>query len=202
MRSHFMTPYRRRMSPGTVFLMILLIVVAEPLFILLFSEKWIDSIPYFRILCLSGIVNCLQSVNYQVVCAVGRSKEIFKWNIIKKIIGFVFIFIGLYWGITGLLYGMVCGFYFTFIVNALVATPTTGYTVYQQLKDAFPILIISVLSALMCYWVTIISGLNHLMTLFLQIIVYGTSYLFLSKITQRVELHEYMNIISPYINRK
>lgn len=183
-------------------LMILLIVIAEPLFILLFSEKWIASVPYFRILCLSGIVNCLQSVNYQVVCAVGRSKEVFKWNIIKRLIGFIFIFIGLYWGISGLLYGMVCGFYFTFIVNALVATPTTGYTIYQQLKDVFPILAISVFSAVLPYLMINCNGLSNFILLLLQIIIYGIIFLFLSKITRRIELLEYEKIIKSYMKRE
>lgn len=183
-------------------LMILLIVVAEPLFILLFSDKWINSIPYFRILCLSGIANCLQSVNYQVVCAVGRSREVFKWNIIKRLIGFIFIFIGLYWGIIGLLYGMVCSFYFTFIVNALVATPITGYTIYQQLKDMFPVLVISILSAILPYLMIGFSEFNSFIILLLQIIIYGIVFIFLSKITQRIELHEYEEIIKLYIKKK
>ena len=38
MRSRFMTPYRRRMSPGTVFLMILLIVVLLSVFLFCFVE--------------------------------------------------------------------------------------------------------------------------------------------------------------------
>lgn len=182
-------------------LMILLILVAEPLFIFLFSEKWVNSIPYFRILCLSGMVNCLQSVNYQVVCAVGKSKEIFKWNVIKRIIGFVFIFIGLYWGIIGLLYGMVCGFYFTFIINALVATPTTGYTIFQQLKDAFPILVISSISAIISYPIAQIEHLNHITLLLLQSLIYLISYLSISLMTKRIELKEYINIIRTYITR-
>lgn len=182
-------------------LMILLIVVAEPLFILLFSDKWIDSVPYFQILCLSGIVNCLQSVNYQVVCAVGKSKEVFKWNVVKRLIGFVFIFIGLYWGIIGLLYGMVCSFYFTFIVNALVATPTTGYTIFQQLKDVFPILVISIISAVLSYPITELKVFNHITILFLQVIVYVICYLCISKIMKRIELNDYINIIKSYISK-
>lgn len=183
-------------------LMILMIVVADSLFIVLFSEKWIDSVPYFRILCLSGIVNCLQSVNYQVVCAVGRSKDIFWWNIFKRILGLLFIFVGMHWGVEGILYGMVCSFYFTFLINALVATPTTGYTIYQQLKDSFPILTISIISALICYWVTFVREINSSMTLFLQVIIYFTSYLLLSKITKRMEFCEYMKIILSHVKRR
>lgn len=182
-------------------LMILMIVVAEPLFILLFSEKWINAVPYFRILCLSGLVNCLQSVNYQVVCAVGRSKDIFKWNILKRIIGFCFIFIGLYWGIEGILYGMVCATYLAYIINALVATSTTGYTIFQQIRDSFPILVISFISAVISYPIVKIEGLNHIVILFLQVIIYIISYMYISQMAKREELKEYINIIKSYLPR-
>lgn len=182
-------------------LMILLIVSAKPLFILLFSDKWIDSVPYFRILCLSGLVNCLQSVNYQVVCAVGRSKDIFKWNILKRIIGLLFIFIGMNWGIPGMLYGMVVGFYFTYAVNALVATPTTGYTMCQQIKDFIPILVIAILAALItCFIIHITQSIeyNDIALLSIQVLVYISSYLLISKIAHRPELDEYIAIIKSY----
>lgn len=182
-------------------LMILLIVIADSLFVILFSEKWIDAVPYFRILCLSGLVNCCQSINYQVVCAVGRSKAIFKWNVLKRIFGFCFIFIGLYWGVKGILFGMVCSIYFSYVVNALVATPTTGYTIYQQLKDAFPVLAIALGSAMICYLITMIGELNNVVTLLLQCVIFVVCYLGIAKILKRVELGEYIKIVRSYLKK-
>lgn len=183
-------------------LMILLILIAEPLFIILFSDKWCESIPYFRILCLAGIVNCLQSVNYQVVCAVGRSKEIFKWNVVKRVIDLGLIVIGMYWGIEGMLCGMVTGFYITFIINAMVATSSTGYTLSQQIKDAFPILFIATGAAFVVVLVNSTIGIvNHGIILWMSIIIYIIVYLFLSKIFHRMELVGYKEIIESYIKR-
>ena len=64
-------------------MMILLVLIGDSLIILLYSEKWIDCVPYFRILCVAGIAICLQGVNYYAVAAVGKSRELFKWTIIK-----------------------------------------------------------------------------------------------------------------------
>lgn len=183
-------------------LMILLIVIAKPLFILLFSDKWIDSVPYFQILCLSGLANCLQSVNYQVVCAVGRSKDIFKWNILKRIVGLLFILVGMNWGIHGMLYGMVVGVYFTYAVNALVATSTTGYTLFQQIKDFIPILVIAILAAFITYVVGCFIEWNYIVLLSIQVLVYIFSYLLIAKLTRRQELEEYTIIIKSYFSKE
>ena len=179
-------------------LMILLVVVAEPLLTLLYSDRWLDAIPYFRILCISGIVNCMQSVNYQVVCAVGKSKVIFKWNIVKRIVGIGLIFIGMYWGIEGILWGMVAGFYFTFAVNAMVAAPTTGYSLFRQLFDAAPVLMIAVVAAAGTMAIGMTVDLNYIFLLIVQVFVYLLIYIGMARLMRRLELDEYVNIIKSY----
>ena len=182
-------------------LMILLIVIAEPLFIVLFSDKWIESVPYFKILCVAGLVNCLQSVNYQATAAVGRSKAIFKWNIIKRIVGLLLIFIGMHWGVEGILWAVVAGFYFTFIVNAVVAATSTTYTLLMQIKDSVPLLLISFISAIIAYPITHLYEFSNIPLLIIQSAIYIVAYLLLSKIFKIQELDETIKIIKPYIKR-
>lgn len=182
-------------------LMILLIVVAEPLFIILFSDKWIGSVPYFRILCIAGLVNCLQSVNYQVTAAVGRSKAIFKWNVVKRFVGLSLIFIGMNWGVEGILWGVVAGFYFTFLVNAIVATSSTGYSLLQQTKDAIPLLLISIVSAMCAYPIVYICDFSNIVLLIVQTLIFIAMYLSVSKILRLTEYDEFIKIIKPYINK-
>lgn len=182
-------------------LMLLLIVVAEPLLTLLYSAKWAESIPYFQILCLAGIVNCMQSVNYQVVCAVGKSRTIFRWNIVKRIVGIGLIFIGIYFGITGILWGMVAGFYFTAIVNALVATKTTGYSLARQVLDALPTLAIAAVSAGGTAAIGRLLHLHDFPTLLILSLVYLALYIGLAKLFRRPEPDEYIHIIKSYIKR-
>ena len=181
--------------------MILLIVVAEPLFIILFSDKWIGSVPYFRILCIAGLVNCLQSVNYQVTAAVGRSKAIFKWNVVKRFVGLSLIFIGMNWGVEGILWGVVAGFYFTFLVNAIVATSSTGYSLLQQTKDAIPLLLTSIVSAVCAYPIVYICDFSNIVLLIVQTLIFVGIYLLVAKVIRLTEYDEFTKIIKPYINK-
>ena len=182
-------------------LMVLLMVVAEPLFIILFSDRWIDSVPYFRILCVAGLVNCLQSVNYQVTAAVGRSKALFRWNVVKRIVGLLLIFIGMYWGVEGILWAVVGGFYFSFVVNAVVASSSTGYFLFQQVKDLIPFLILSIVSAAVSCLVLYVCDSSILFMLLLPTVVYVGTYLFIAWVFKLPELDELVKIIASYIKR-
>lgn len=71
-------------------MMIVLILIAEPLITLLYSDKWIECVPYFRILCVAGVAICLQGVNYYGVAAIGKSNELFIWTLVKRFLGIIF----------------------------------------------------------------------------------------------------------------
>ena len=57
-------------------MIIVLMLCAKPLFVLLYSDRWLQSVPYFQVLCFAGLAGCLQSVNTQSVMAIGKSKTI------------------------------------------------------------------------------------------------------------------------------
>jgi O-antigen/teichoic acid export membrane protein len=160
-------------------LMGFLIIVAQPLILLLFSDKWLASVPYFQILCFSGLVNCLQSVNYQLYVAVGYSKSMFKWTIIKNIVGIIFILLGGFWGVNGILWGMVLGFWFSYIVNAILAGRVTGYSIGKQLYELLPVAIITILSCIVAYFVggMLPSSLHCFFSILIQGVVFLIIYL-------------------------
>ena len=181
-------------------MMCLLIVVARPLFIILYSEKWLSSVVYFQVLCLAGLVNCFQSVNYQVVSAVGRSKELFLWNFVKRGIGITLIIVGMRWGVIGILIGMVISFYFTYIINAVLAYRSTGYSVIVQVIDNLPIVLTAFFAGLASYlFVSFHIGVFPLFII--HVLVYCFVYLFISWLFKFNELFEMRAIIRGYINR-
>ena len=182
-------------------LMILLILVANELIVFLYSDKWLESIPYFQILCVSGLVNCIQSINYQVVCAVGKSKLIFRWNIVKRLVGLASILVGMNFGVKGILWGMVFGFYFTALVNILVASPITNYDLLKQLKDIIPILCCAVVVALVVHYIMQLFVVHYVLIMFIKIILYIVLYVLVSKIFKSQELDEYFNILKSYFKR-
>ena len=161
-------------------LMILLIVIAKPLIIILFSDRWTESIPYFQILCIAGIAISLQGINYNVVAAIGKSKILFKWTIIKRVIGIGCIFIGLPFGMKGLLWGMVGGSYAIYLINAFVASKYIGYSSKNQFTDIFPILLLSAGVGIITWFFGTHLPVNFRIAGLIQVLLFGFLYLTLA----------------------
>lgn len=181
-------------------LMILLILIAKPLLLTLYSEKWLNSVEYFQILCVAGLVNCMQSVNYQVVAAVGRSKALFKWNVVKRCVGIFLMLFGMHFGVKGLLWGMTIGFYFTYIVNACLAQSSTGYGFVRQLIDSFPLLLISLCSMILSYIPSLFTN-NLFLLLIVQTFVFLFLYVMISHLLGRTEYVEVKGMILSCISK-
>ena len=133
-------------------MMLLLILLAKPIFVLLYSERWLDSVPYFQILCIAGIAICLQGVNYQAIAAIGKSKAMFSWTLVKRAIGLALIVGGLAaFGIKGLLVGMVLQSWLIYLINAYQVHKYIGYKLSMQFFDLLPTMVLSIVSWAVAY---------------------------------------------------
>lgn len=166
-------------------LMLLLILVAEPLFVLLYSDRWLDSVPYFKILCIAGIAMCLQSINAQAITAIGKSKVSLIWTIVKRIVGLVMVIGGLViCGIKGLLIGMVLQSWFIYLINASLVDKYIGYKLISQMKELAPIIGLAVISFCVSLGSTyVLPSWNKYIVALLEsviyvVIYYGGSHLF------------------------
>ena len=137
----------------TVPLLSLSILIAKPMFVLLYSDRWLQCVPYFQILCVGGMAGCLQAVNQQTIAAIGKSKVFFVWTIVKQSIGIALQVVGLIvWGIWGLLVGKVLASWFSYFVNISLVSKHVGYKNFQQLKDLSPIFVVSAIAILAGYF--------------------------------------------------
>ena len=133
-------------------MMFILLLCAKPIFILLYSDRWLQSIPYFQVLCIAGMAGCLQSVNNQAIAAIGKSRVMFSWTIIKRTVSIVMMVGGLaLFGIKGLLIGLVISSWFTYFVNISLVSKYIGYETGKQLLDILPTMAVAAFSALAAY---------------------------------------------------
>jgi O-antigen/teichoic acid export membrane protein len=165
-------------------LMFILLLCAKPVFVLLYSDRWLQSVPYFQVLCIAGLAGCLQAVNLQSIAAIGKSKILFWWTLFKRVIGIGAIVLGLYWfGMKGLLVGVVFNYWFSYFVNICLVSKHIGYKWSEQILDLLPVTIASIIAALISYGVGYLLHLNMypdgLLKLFVYAIVYlGWSFIF------------------------
>ena len=168
----------------TIPMLSLLILVAKPLFVFLFSDRWLESVPYFQILCFGGMASCLLSVNQQTIAAIGKSRVFFVWSIIKQSVAIVLQIVGLIvWGLWGLLFGKVLSSWFSYLVNISLVSKYVGYKNFQQLKDLSPIFMVSVIALAVSSYLTGLMLLNLYLdgvvkALFFVVIYLGWSIMF------------------------
>lgn len=118
----------------TTAIMMLLICCAEPLFSVLYGDKWLPAVPYFRILCVGGIFYCIQDINYFVVAAKGKSRVLFQINLIKIPIYIIaLILTGKLWGVTAFLWTIVTYSAISYLLFAYSSTRELGTTMSRQL---------------------------------------------------------------------
>ena len=132
--------------------MMILLLVAKPLFVLLYSDKWLPSVPYFQVLCLVGLSSCLQGINTQPLAAIGKSKAMFLWTLAKRTVGVVFMIGGLLlYGMKGFLIGVVVYNWFCYFVNVCLVSKHIGYKWTKQLLDLLPVSVASLVATIISY---------------------------------------------------
>lgn len=126
-------------------ILIIMAVLAEPLFRFLFTEKWLPAVPYFQILCANGILYPLHSYNLNILKVKGRSDLFLNLEIVKKVLMVIVLLISFPFGIYGLLYGQVIFSILAYAINTYYSGKFINYGIGAQIKDITPALILAVL---------------------------------------------------------
>ena len=159
-------------------LMFILLLCAKPIFVLLYSERWIQSVPYFQVLCFAGLAGCLQAVNLQAISAIGKSKTMFVWTLVKRTVGIGAVVVGLLvWGMRGLLVGVIINYWFSYVVNISLVSKHVGYKFWRQIIDLLPGATVSLMAAAVRYGSGYLFHLNLYPDGLLKVFVYAAVYL-------------------------
>lgn len=167
-----------------------LAAVAEPLVVLLLTEKWLPCVPFMQILCINAALMPLQSANVQAIYALGRSDIVLRLNVLKKTFGFVMVLIFARISVLAMAWaGVVTGFV-SLAINAFPNRKLLNYGVFEQLKDVLPCW---AMSAAMMLLVMSVSALNlPLIPELAVMILVGVAAYVLMSVLFRVESFNYI----------
>ena len=193
--------YRRIMQMVLFFVAPILLIMAalgEPLFRLLFTEKWLPAVPYFQILCWAGILYPIHAYNLNILKVKGRSDLFLKLEIIKKIMIVAIIAISIPYGVYGLLFGGIITSVLAFFINTYYSGKFLNYTSLHQMVDVLPTLILATISGATVYLMDQYFQ-QYLISDFLRLVL-GTAigtfiFLLLSKLFKLTAINELINII-------
>ncbi|MCH4896286.1 lipopolysaccharide biosynthesis protein [Marinilabiliaceae bacterium JC040] len=164
-------------------IMIVLIIIARPLFILLYTDKWIEAVPFFQIMCFGGMFNFIVQINLSLLLALGYSKLGFFSRLYRQLVFFILIFIGIFLdGINGLLImGFIIFPFVSILITIYYVLKVFNYSFKEQFNDIVRPLFLSVLIGVLVFALPLEVN-NLFVIILLKSIIYIFSYLFLSKL--------------------
>ena len=151
--------------PCTIFLFF----AAKPIFFTLFGEKWLASVPYFQLICIANLFTCVYQMNNNGLNSIGKSKESFKVELIKRIIILISVVLCFEFGVMALLIGYAISCFLAWFISILQVQKHIGLKIADQLKDIVPAM----------FWGIIVSYLGYLCgtsteNLYFRLIIQGT----------------------------
>lgn len=189
--------YRKyiRLSSYLIFpLMVGLVVLAEPIIVLLLTEKWIGVVVLLQILCFDWIFDHLSGINLNLLYVKGRSDFALKLEIVKKTIATIILFISIPFGLIGMCYGRVLYSLIATYLNTYYTNKLIGLSFMKQMKDIIPYFVLSLIMGGLC--LLFISFVNNLiLKVVLGVLVGFVLYLSLSIIFKIKSLYELINLV-------
>lgn len=147
-------------------ILVVLGVLAEPIFRFLYTEKWLFAVPYFQILCFSALLYPIHAYNLQILNVKGRSDLFLKLEVVKKVITVMVILVAIQYGIYGLLYGIVINSFLAFFVNTYYSGKFIDYSFRRQLIDILPTILIAGFSGIAIYFTDVFLTLKEFSDVF------------------------------------
>jgi len=172
-----------------------LALIAEPMVLTLVGNQWLPAVPFLQILCISGAIYHLHSINLNILKVVGRSDLFLKIEIIKKINITVAIVVGLQFGIWGLMIAQVISSYVALFVNLYYTKQFISYPYHEQFKDLFPVVLHMLPMVLVVYGIAAIPAINVSVKLLLAIGMGAATYLLTSIMVKSEVLRDIKSLL-------
>lgn len=174
----------RKMLRFTAFLvfpaMFGLSMVAHEFIILLISDKWIDSIPLLRILCISGAFLPFYTMYQNLIISRGKS-AVYMWCTVALILAQIaFVIVYYRQGVIFMVSAYTVVTILWFFVWQFFAKREIGLRLIDALKDISPYLLASVGVMVFTYYITSFVN-NLLLLLIVRIVLAGLLYFFIMK---------------------
>jgi len=163
-------------------LMGLFYLVTEDLVIVLFSQKWTLSIPFYRIIILTAYASPVSSILMTVIKGRGRSEYFLRAEILKKVI-LTASFGGFFWGLKSYLWVMVgvC-FIATVFINGYYFEKAIGYKRTRLFFCLAMYFIIAFICVMLGFWVYKVLPDIRIIRLLVGCLFFAVSYLGINKI--------------------
>lgn len=120
-----------------------LVAISSDMFMLLLGERWMPTVPYFRILALSGMVYPLAMVGYNVLKIKSDGRVVVRLEVVKRVVMTLILCVTIPTGIEAVAWGMTAMAFVEFLLNSGFALRLMSFGVVRLAKALLPSLLLS-----------------------------------------------------------
>lgn len=120
-----------------------LVAISSDMFMLLLGERWMPTVPYFRILALSGMVYPLAMVGYNVLKIKSDGRLVVRLEVVKRVVMTLVLCVTIPTGIEAVAWGMTAMAFVEFMLNSGFALRLMSFGVVRLAKALLPSLLLS-----------------------------------------------------------
>jgi len=179
-----------------------LYLISEELIVLLFSDKWLPSVEFFKILVLSGFGLPISALLVNVLSSRGNSKAFLRLEVYKKMIVTMNFLVLYFWGIEMYLYGLLVVSLLGVSLNILFASREIGLPFIKFVKPILMQMSIAVVTVTVT--VTITQSLEYVDIIMLLIkgSVFTLLYIMMNHLIKTSAYVNFMEQMMPLIRQK
>lgn len=182
-------------------LMFGLAMVSEEFIVLTVTEKWLPSVPFLRILCVSGAFAPFYELYRNLAISEGRSDLYMRCNVMQIVLQLVIIIAAHPWGIQGMVLAYATFNILWLLVWQMIAGRLTGIRLIEALCDVIPFLLASAAVMAVTFWLTKGIGSNALL-LGVRVIVAAVLYFIVMKAARVHMLDESIAFLQGKIKKQ
>jgi len=145
--------------------MLMLMALAEPVFELLFDDRWKGAVTFTQLLCVVGLLYPVHSLNINVLMVKGRSDLNLKLTLIKKGIQISLLVASIPFGVLGIVIGQVIGSIVALLPNSYYTAQLIHYGFRAQLMDVMKPVAAAAIGSLIAYWAVQIGNISLVITI-------------------------------------
>ncbi len=179
----------------------LLITLAEPIIVILLSNKWIDAVPLLQILAIGGAFYPLLNLPNSLLQKLGRTGLLFKIELSRNVLSLLLLIVSVRYGIEAMVGSISLTLVISFFVSMGFAGRWVSYSLQEVLSDIAPYFAVAIVAFLPGLF---IAGYidNIYVSGTIALLIGCLIYLFVVKVLGSVIIKDTIDFIKDTLNNK
>ena len=171
-----------------------LISVSSNLVKILLTDKWLFCVPFLMIMCVNGIIGVLDTIDIQLLKAIGKSGTVFKIEFIKKPLYLIITLLALKFNLYILAATVPISSVIAVLINSYCVNKYIGYSLWSKIKEVIKSFMSALLMGSSVYLLNYLS-INIYVIFTLQIIAGVGLYILLSVLLKNDSMKYLLSIL-------